>query len=57
MMNLDREIIIIRKKPQRKIHVIKNHSIWTSIHGTIKEQSKGRKINHEEREIDEIELN
>ena len=29
----------LRKITQRRIHVIKNHSIWISTHGEIKEQS------------------
>ena len=45
---------------QRRIHGIKNHSIWISIRGEIKEQSgeKFQKSDHKITEInDEIKLN
>ena len=45
---------IFLKKTQRYIQGIKNHSIWTCIHGEIKEQSKRKKIVCEEKENDEI---
>ena len=48
------ENYIFQKKTQRSIHKIKNHLIWTCIHGEIKEQRKRRKIALEERENDEI---
>ena len=46
-MNWDKkiwEIDIFRKKIPRQIHEIKNHSIWISIHGEIREQNKEIKI-------------
>ena len=46
LIKLDEELVIeirendrFRKITQRQIHRIKNHSIWISIHGEIKEQS------------------
>ena len=50
----------LRKITQRRIHGIKNHSIWISIRGEIKEQSgeKFLKIGRTKTEIkDEIKLN
>ena len=43
-----------KKKTTRRIHGIKNHSIWISIHGEIKEQNLGRNFDHEEREFDKV---
>ena len=34
----------------RKIHIIKNHSIWISIHREIEEQNLDIKFDHQERE-------
>ena len=39
-----------RKKTPRRIHIIKNHSIWISIRREIKEQNLRRKFDHKERE-------
>ena len=50
-MRLIREISFFIKNP-RKIHEIKNHSIWISMHEEIKEQNLERKIDREDREID-----
>ena len=35
-------------KTPRKIHIIKNHAIWISIFGEIKERNLGKKIDCEE---------
>ena len=34
------KIDLFRKKTTRSIHIIKTHSIWISIHGEIKDQTK-----------------
>ena len=47
-----REDYIFGKKTKISIHKIKNHRIWNCIYGEIKEQSKRKKIIHEEREND-----
>ena len=44
------EITIFGKKTPRKIHGIKNCSIWICISKEIKEPNQGRKFNWEERE-------
>ena len=49
-----REIFIFKNKTWRRIHIIKNHSIYISIRREIKEQNKEWEINHEERELDKI---
>ena len=46
IMNLS----VFGKKTPRRIHSIKNFSIWICIRGEIKERNKGRKIDREERE-------
>ena len=40
----------LRKRTQRKIHRIKNHSIWIKIQGEIKEQKLGRISKRKNRE-------
>ena len=67
LIKSDNELVIeirenggFRKIPQRRIHGIKNHSIWISIRGEIKEQSgeKFLKIGRTKTKIkDEIKLN
>ena len=46
------EINIFDNKTPRRIHIIKNHSIWISICVVIKEQTQEKKFDCEEREID-----
>ena len=46
------EINIFDNKTPRRIHIIKNHSIWISICIVIKEQTQEKKFDCEEREID-----
>ena len=67
MIKSDNELVIeirengrFRKITQRRIHRIKNHSIWISIHREIKEQSgeKFLKIGRSKTEIkNKIKLN
>ena len=45
---------IFENKTPRKIHEIKNCSIWINIYGEIKEWYLGRKIDREERENTKI---
>ena len=42
------------KKTQRRVHGIKNCSIWIIILGEIKEKNQEREIDHEERENSKI---
>ena len=42
--------LIVLKENSKKIHRIKNHSIWIKICGEIKEQNKEIEIDYEERE-------
>ena len=44
------EISIFGMKTSRRLHKIKNNSIWISIYKEIKEQNQERKIDHEERD-------
>ena len=44
------DFTIFGKMTSRRIHIIKNCSILINIHGEIKEQNQGRKINRKERE-------
>ena len=39
-----------RKKTLKRIHIIKNHSIWISIGREINERNLGKKFDREERE-------
>ena len=48
------KLVFLERKLKNKIQKTKNHSIWTCIREIIKEKSKERKIDREEREIDKI---
>ena len=45
-----RILVFFSKKIPRRIHKLKNYSIWIIICGEIKKQNQGRKIDHKERE-------